>query len=211
MSITAAALISTLPSQASNSTIRQALAAPVSPQRPSLADTATISQAAQSALAAATEAAAPAEPDGAASGPASVTGASGTTYDFTNMTNAQAYAAANQLYSAGKITVGEQAQIQMMAQGADTIRIPIAGRGSDPADSGNGHFADNLKSTTPHNFLTEASNRLALDLSGPDPGGVNAKLIATAKALVTDLTAYQGTVESTNKTPALPDGIVLPA
>jgi hypothetical protein len=138
------------------------------PQRPSLADTATISQAAQAALAAATEATSPAPSDGAASGPGSVTGTSGTTYDFTNMTNAQAYAAANQLYSAGKITVGELAQIQIMAQGGDTIRIPIAGQGGDPTDSGNSYFADNLKSPTPHNFLTEVSNQLASDLRSPD-------------------------------------------
>jgi hypothetical protein len=39
----------------------------------------------------------------------SVAGVSGTQYDFTNMTNAQAYAAAGQLGNAGKITVGEQA------------------------------------------------------------------------------------------------------
>jgi hypothetical protein len=211
MTITAAALISTLVSQASNSTNRQSVAAPAAPQRPSVADTATISRAAQSALAAATGGTSPAQPDGATSGLGSVTGVSGTKYDFTNMTNAQAYAAANQLYSAGQITVGEQAQIQIMAQGGDTIRIPIIAQGGDttnPANSGNTYFADNLKSATPHNFLTEVSNKLASDLRSPDPGGINAKLIATDKALVTDLTADQGTVESTNMTPALPDGIV---
>jgi hypothetical protein len=211
MTITAAALISTLVSQASNSTNRQSLAAPAAAQRPNLADTATISQAAQSALAAATGGASPTLPHGNSSRLGSVTGTSGTTYDFTNMTNAQAYTAANQLYSAGKITVGEEAQIQITAQGGDTIRIPITGTGGDPAESGNSYFADNLKSTTPHNFLTEASNQLASDLRSPDPGGANAKLIATAKALVTDLTADQGALESSNVTPALPDGIVLPA
>jgi len=46
-----------------------------------------------------------------------VTGVSGTKYDFTNMTNAQAYAAAGKLGDEGKITVGEQAQLQIMAAG----------------------------------------------------------------------------------------------
>jgi hypothetical protein len=57
MTITAAALISTLASQASSSTNRPSVAVPAAPQRPSLADTATISQASQAALASASSAA----------------------------------------------------------------------------------------------------------------------------------------------------------
>jgi len=50
-----------------------------------------------------------------------VTGVSGTKYDFTNMTNAEASAAAGKLGDEGKITVGEQAQLQIMAAGGGSM------------------------------------------------------------------------------------------
>jgi hypothetical protein len=120
------------------------------------------------------------------SGLGSVTGVSGTKYDFTNMTNAQAYAAAGKLGDEGKITVLEQSQLQAMAQGVDRM---------NPANSGTTYFTDNLKSTTPQNFFTNVSNKLASDLRSPDPSGINTTLIATDKALLTALSAYQGTEE----------------
>ena len=115
------------------------------------------------------------------SGLGSVTGVSGTKYDFTNMTNAQAYAAANQLGNAGKITVDQQSQVMNMAQGADTINL---------ANSGSAYFADNLKSTTPQNFLAQISNDIAADVREN-----NTKSAARDSALLTALSAYQGTEE----------------
>ena len=122
------------------------------------------------------------------SGLGSVLGVSGTKYDFTNMTNSQAFTAAGKLGDEGKITVLEQSQLQAMAQGGGSISIGPAGDTT--------YFSDNMKSTTPQNYLTDVSNKLASDLRGPDPSGVNANEIATDKALFTALSAYQGTAES---------------
>jgi hypothetical protein len=190
MAITAAALISTLASQASSSTNRQAVATPAVPQRPSLADTATISQASQAVLAAATGSTSGTQSNGTTSGLGAVTGVSGTQYDFTNMTNAQAYAAAGQLGDEGKISVLEQSQLQAMAQGGGSLSI-------NPSEPGTTYFSDNMKSTTPQNYLTNVSNQLSADIRGQ-----NAKGIAMDSALLTALSAYQETAESASETSA---------
>ena len=53
----------------------------------------------------------------------SVTGTSGTTYDFANMTNSLAMAAAKALGSEGKISPQAQAQINYIASGANMIAV----------------------------------------------------------------------------------------
>jgi hypothetical protein len=128
------------------------------------------------------------------SGLGSVTGVSGTKYDFTNMTNAQAYAAADQLGNAGKITVDQQSQVMNMAQGADTM---------NPANSGTASFTDNLKSTTPQNFLAQISTDIAADIREN-----NTKSAARDSALLTALSAYQGTEASANSPSAAAGGII---
>jgi hypothetical protein len=100
MTITAAALISTLASQASGSTNRQSVAAPAAPQRPNVADTATISRASQAALATATGATSPTQPDD--------------TYNFSDMTSKQAISAAGQLATKGIITGDQFATVQVL-------------------------------------------------------------------------------------------------
>jgi hypothetical protein len=112
MSITAAALISTLASQASNSTNRQSVATPASTERPIPADSATISPASQAALAAATAG-------------TSAPQTAGTTYNFANMTNAQVYNAAHQLGSEGKLSPIAEGMLQAMAADGGTISVPI--------------------------------------------------------------------------------------
>jgi hypothetical protein len=136
------------------------------------------------------------------SGLGSVTGVSGTQYDFTNMTNAQAYSAANQLGNAGKITVGEQAMLMQMAQDGGSLTA------CPPGPKAATYIADNMSSTTPQNYLTDVANKLAADIRSPDPSGINVKEIATDNALLTALTAYQGTAESASGTSISAGGII---
>ena len=131
------------------------------------------------------------------SGLGSVTGVSGTKYDFTNMTNAEASAAAGKLGDEGKITVGEQAQLQIMAAGGGSMSC------SYPGPKAATYFSDNLKSSTPQNYLTDVSNELAADIRGH-----NVKGTAMDNALLTALNAYQGTEESANVTPTAAGGII---
>ena len=119
----------------------------------------------------------------------SVTGVSGTKYDFTNMTNAEASAAAGKLGDEGKITVGEQAQLQIMAQGGGSMSCT-----NDPAKAAT-YFSDNMSSTTPQNYLTDVSNQLAADIRGH-----NIKGTAMDNALLAALAAYQKTAESASVT-----------
>jgi hypothetical protein len=122
-----------------------------------------------------------------------VTGVSGTTYDFSNMTNAQAYAAADQLGNAGKITVDQQSQVMNMAQGADTM---------NPADSGTITSTAYMNSTTPQDFLTKISNDLATAIREH-----NVANTAMDSVLLTALSAYQETAESASVTSVPGDGV----
>ena len=65
------------------------------------------------------------------------------------------------------------------------------------------YFSDNLKSTTPQNYLTDVSNQLAADIRGH-----NVKGTAMDNALLTALNAYQGTEESANVTQTAAGGII---
>jgi hypothetical protein len=202
MTITAAALVSTLASQTSSPTNRQSVAAPAAAQRPSLADTATISPASQAALAAAPEAASPAQPDGATSGLGSVTGASGTTYDFTNMTNSQAIAAANTLGSEGKISGAAQMQIYRFASGWDNICINPTTGAYDPAAQAS-MIAGHLSSTTPSNFEDTFKGFIAYDNSYN-----NTKEAALDTEVLQDMQKYSSNAGSASVTPAAAGGII---
>jgi hypothetical protein len=202
MTITAAALISTLASQGSNSTNRQSVAAPAAPQRPSLADTATISQASQAALAGATGGTSPALPDGTKSGLGTVAGVSGTTYDFTNMTNSQAIAAAQTLGSEGKISAAAEMKIYMTASGWDHISINPTTGASDPAAQAT-WVADHLSSTTPSNFEDTFKGFISSDNYFH-----NTKEAALDTEVLQDMEKYSSDAGSASVTPAATGGII---
>ncbi len=162
MTMTAAALISTLASQAPSSTNRQSVAAPAAAQRPSLADTATISPASQAALAATTADKSATQPDGTPSGPGSVTGISGTTYDFSDMTNSQAMTAAETLFSEGKISGQAENRLCMVASGADMIAINPTTGAYDPTAQASMEAA-RMSSTTPSNYEDKFKGFIADD------------------------------------------------
>jgi hypothetical protein len=170
MTITAAALISTLASQGSSSTNRQAVAAPATPQRPIPADTATISQASQPALASPTGVNSPTAPDD-------------TTYNFADMTNAQVYNAAHQLGSEGKLSPIAEGTLQAMAADGGTISVPV-----HPALRGQAYMDKNMSSTTPQNYL----NILKTDVADLNAEG-NPAAAANYQTALTELTAYETT------------------
>ena len=68
----------------------------------------------------------------AISGLGSVAGVSGTQYDFTNMTNSQADAAAQTLFSEGKISGQSENRLCMLASGANMLAINPTTGASDP-------------------------------------------------------------------------------
>jgi hypothetical protein len=82
-----------------------------------------------------------------------------------------------------------------MAQGGGSISIGPAGDTT--------YFSDNMKSTTPQNYLTDVSNQLAADVYGH-----NAKGTAMDNMLLMALTAYQGTTESASVAPAVAGGTI---
>ena len=202
MAITAAALISTLASQASSSTNRQTVAAPAEAQRPSLADTATISPASQAALAAATGGTSATQPDGTASGLGSVTGTSGTTYDFSNMTNSQADAAAQTLFSEGKISGQAENKLCMVASGANMIAINPTTGAYDPAAQASMEAA-RLSSTTPSNFEDTFKGFIAYDNSYN-----NTKEAALDTEVLQDMEKYSSNAGSASVTPAANGAII---
>jgi hypothetical protein len=185
MTITAASLISTLVSQASNSTNRQTVAAPAA-ARPSLADTATISQA---ALAAAT-------------GGASATQPASTTYDFTHMTNSQAIAAEQTLSSEGKISPDAQMRLMITASGWDTICINPTTHAYDPAAQAS-MIAGHLSSTTPLNFVDTFKNYVAYDNSYH-----NTKEAALDTEVLQDMEKYSSNAGSSSVTPGAAGAII---
>jgi hypothetical protein len=202
MTITAAALISTLASQASSSTNRQSVAAPAAPQRPSLADTATISQASQAALAAATSGTSPPPAAGADSGLGTEIGTSGTTYDFGNMTNAQAIAAAKTLGSEGKISPDAEAQITMTASGWNTICINPTTHAVDPAAQA-AWIAGHLSDPTPSNLEDTFKGYIAYDNSTH-----NTKAAALNTEVLQDMEKYSSDAGSATVTSAAAGGII---
>jgi len=202
MAITAAALISTLSSQASSSTNRQSIAAQAAAQRPSLADTATISPASQAALAAATGGTSATQPDGTASGLGSVTSTSGTTYDFTNMTNSQAMAAAKTLGSEGKISPQAQAQINYTASGANMAAFNPTTGAYDPVAEAS-MVAARLSSTTPSNFEDTFKGYIAYDNSTH-----NTKAAALNTEVLQDMEKYSSDAGSATVTPAANGGLI---
>jgi hypothetical protein len=202
MAITAAALISTLASQASSSTNRQSVAAQAAAQRPSLADTATISPASQAALAAATGGTSATQPDGTASGLGSVTGTSGTTYDFANMTNSQAISAAQTLGSEGKISASAELRLTMFASGADNLCVNPTTGAYDPVAQANMVDA-RLSSTTPSNFEDTFKGFIAYDNSYN-----NTKEAALDTEVLQDMEKYSSSPGSPSETPATAGAII---
>jgi hypothetical protein len=188
MTITAAALISTLASQGSSSANRQSIAAPAVP-RPSLADTATISQASQLALAAPAGGTSPAQPVG-------------TTYNFTNMTNSQAIFAAKTLGSEGKISAAAEMKIYMTASGWDHISINPTTGASDPAAQAT-WVADHLSSTTPSNFENTFKGFITSDNYFH-----NTKEAVLDTEVLRDMEKYSSDAGSANVTPAAAGGIL---
>lgn len=93
----------------------------------------------------------------AISGLGTVTGLSGTQYDFSNMTNAQAAEASDTLLAQGKISTNEAAEIKEYASLGGTDTIPF---GSDAAE-GNAYIAASLSSSTPHNYIDTMKESLA--------------------------------------------------
>ena len=173
MTITAAALISTLASQTSSSANRQSVATPPVPQRPSLADTATIS-----ALATATGTPSP-------TGLGSTAGVSSTPYDFTNMTNAQAVAAAQKLGNDGKITPDAEINLMRTASNGGNDSIP-----SNPGSLST-WVADSLSSSSTSDFIKTTQSFLSYDNYTH-----NAKAATIDGALLQDLESYQSTTDS---------------
>jgi len=202
MAITAAALISTLASQASSSTNRQSVAAQSAAQRPSLADTATISPASQAALAAATAGTSPTPLDGTALGLGSVTGTSGTTYDFTNMTNSQAMAAAKTLGSEGKISPQAQARINYIASGANMIEINPTTGAYDPVAQAK-MVAARMSSTTPSNYEDTFKGYIA-----DDNYFHSTKEAALDTEVLQDMEKYSSNAGSASVTPAANGAII---
>jgi hypothetical protein len=202
MAITAAALISTLASQASSSTNRQSVAAQAAAQRPSLADTATISPASQAALAAATGGTSATQPDGTASGLGSVTGTSGTTYDFANMTNSQAISAAQTLGSEGKISASAELRLTMFASGADNLCVNPTTGAYDPVAQANMVDA-RLSSTTPSNFEDTFKGFIAYDNSYN-----NTQEAALDTEVLQDMEKYSSNAGSATVTPAANGGLI---
>jgi hypothetical protein len=184
MAITAAALISTLASQASSSTNRQSIAAPAAAQRPSLADTATISPASQAALAAATSGTSPPP-------------AGGVTYDFTSMTNEQAATAASQLSGEGKLSAAAAGALWMTASNGGNDSIPI-----DPAKQAT-WTADSLSSTTHSNYVDTVKGMLADAVYAH-----NAQAVTTDNELLTAMSENQSPAVSASVTPAATGGII---
>jgi hypothetical protein len=202
MTITATALISTLTSQATSSTNRQTVAAPTTPARPSLADTATISPASQAALAAATGSTSHTSADGTTSGLGSVTGTSGTTYDFSNMTNAQAIAASKMLGSEGKISPDAEAQIYMTASGWNTICINPTTHAVDPTAQA-AWIAGQLSDPTPSNFEDTFKGYISYDDSTN-----NTKAAALNTEVLQDMEKYSSDAGSVGVTPRANGGIL---
>jgi len=202
MTISAAALISTQASQASRSTNRQSFAAPAASQRPSIADTATISPASQAALAAATGGTSPTQSDGTPSGLGSVTGTSGTTYDFANMTNSQAISAAQTLGSEGKISASAELRLTMFASGADNLCVNSTTGAYDPVAQANMVDA-RLSSTTPSNFEDTFKGFIAYDNSYN-----NTKEAALDTEVLQDMEKYSSSPGSPSETPATAGAII---
>jgi hypothetical protein len=202
MAITAAALISTLASQASSSTNRQSVAAQAAAQRPSLADTATISPASQAALAAATAGTSATQPDGSVSGLGRVTGTSGTTYDFTNMTNSQAMSAAKTLGSEGKISTQAWARINYIASGANMIEINPTTGAYDPVAQAS-MVAARMSSTTPSNYEDTFKGYIA-----DDNYFHSTKEAALDTEVLQDMEKYSSNAGSASVTPAANGAII---
>jgi hypothetical protein len=202
MAIEAAALISTLASQASSSTNRQPIAAPAAAQRPSLADTATISPAAQSALVAATGGTSATQPDGTASGLGSVTGTSGTTYDFSSMTNSQAMTAAETLFSEGKISGQAENKLCMVASGANLIAINPTTGAYDPVAQASMEAA-RMSSTTPSNYEDTFKGFIADDNYFHET-----KAAAIDTEVLQDMEKYSSNAGSASVTPAANGAII---
>ncbi len=136
----------------------------------------------------------------------SVTGTSGTQYDFTNMTNSQALSAARKLGGEGKISSGDEMQLIAMASDGGSLSAPL-----NPATQPN-WIADNLSSTTRHNYVDSTAAQLASDnshgmaLEASVDGALLKDLTAYQKSV--GLTAYHGTAESANGSPAPAGGLI---
>jgi hypothetical protein len=116
-------------------------------------------------------------------GSGSALGATGTQYNFAEMTNSQAYKAAQQLGSEGKITGADAGLLTAMASDGGTLSVPI-----DPSQRGQSYMANNLNSATPQNYL----NILKNDVASSNADGMPLAA-ANYQSALTDLTANQTT------------------
>jgi hypothetical protein len=131
------------------------------------------------------------------SGIGSVTGVSGNTYDFTNMTNRQAATAATQLSSEGKLSGAAAGTLWMTASNGGNDSIPI-----DPTKRVT-WIADSLSSTTHSNYVDTVKGMLADAVYSH-----NTKGAATDTELLQAMAKYQSGGTSTNVTPAAAGEII---
>jgi hypothetical protein len=132
----------------------------------------------------------------------SVTGTSGTTYDFTNMTNSQAMAAAKALGSEGKISPQAQAQINYIASGANMIEINPTTGAYDPVAQAS-MVAARLSSTTPSNFEDTFKGLIADENYFHET-----KAAAIDTEVLQDMEKYSSNAGSASVTPPAAGGII---
>jgi hypothetical protein len=138
----------------------------------------------------------------AISGLGSVAGVSGTQYDFTNMTNSQADAAAQTLFSEGKISGQSENRLCMLASGANMLAINPTTGASDPTAQASMEAA-RLSSTTTSNYIDTIKTALASDnyFNATKEAAIDSNLLA-------DMETYQSTGTSSTATQSRTGGII---